>query len=272
MARWSETEFIERAGKIASDHVVTKKSLNDLSEKAARDESLQPDEIRTLVRLANVATFQELFKRKDDGDKMVEFESGDPEAVIRRIVDSAQEVPQSANVHNDKLASSWDVPDFTVVRRLGRAYDPPVLQKQAADDAVPERPLRRDLAVLALRKLANEFEIERISAGQRWENLTDKLAGVFKKAPGYGPSFYEFEKDAYAEWGLGVEPEMACLRQTLKLPQGGPPAQKIAALQQTRVTEDTPSLTLLKLAVFARKDYERFSDGLAWIRTHENRR
>ena len=65
MARWNEGEFVERAGRIARAHAVTKKPLNDLSAKVARDENLQPDEIRTLVRLANVATFQELFKNKD---------------------------------------------------------------------------------------------------------------------------------------------------------------------------------------------------------------
>lgn len=264
MSRWNESEFVERAGRIAHDHAVTKKPLNDLSEKVARDENLQPDEIRTLVRLANVATFQELFKRKDDGDKMIEFESGDPEAVINRIVSSAQESPQSANIHNDKLASAWDAPDMMVAKRLGREFDPPVTEKVASDDA--PRPMRQDLAVLALQKLASEFEIERISAGHRWESLTDKLAAEFRKAPGYGPAFSDFEKDAYADHGMDAWPELKCVRETLRLPTTEPSSTKVAELQARHVTDDTRSLRTLKQAMDARADYERFTSGLDWIR------
>lgn len=263
MARWTEAEFIERAGRIAHDHAVSKKPLNDLSEKVARDDNLQPDEIRTLVRLANVATFQELFKRKDDGDKMVEFESGDPEAVINRIVTAAQEAPQSANIHNDKLASLWTAPDMMVAKRLGRAFDDPAQEKLASDSA--PAPMRHDLAVLALRKLAEEFEIERISAGQRWETLTDKLAATFRRAPGYGPSFGEFEKDAYADVGDAAQPELHTVRESLRLPAEPVPAEKIAHFQNHRVVEDTENLRLLKKAMAAREDYNHFTAGLKWI-------
>ncbi len=263
MARWNESEFVARAGRIAHDHAVNKKSLNDLSEKVARDENLQPDEIRTLVRLANVATFQELFKRKDDGDKMVEFEAGDPEAVIHRIVDSAQNEPQSANVHNDKLASAWSVPDFMVETRLGHKFDLPEETKIASDET--ERPVRKDLTILALRKLAEEFEVEKISAGQRWEELTNKLAAEFRKAPGYGPNFHEFEKDALADFGMNAWPELVCVRDALHLPMDPPHWSKVAELEKHRVSSDTPASKLLEQAKFARHDHERFTMGLTWI-------
>lgn len=264
MTRWNEAEYVERAGRIAHDHAVSKKSLNDLSEKVARDENLQPDEIRTLVRLANVATFQELFKRKDDGDKMIEFEAGDPEAVIHRIVDSANQAPQTANIHNDKLASAWDVPDQMMETRLGHKFDAPVQEKVASDEVV-ERPMRRDLAVLAMRKLAEEFAVERVSAGQRWEAALDKLAAEFRKAPGYGPEYAAFEKDAFADHGTDVIPELTCLRASLKLAALMVDTSKVASLQERHVTEDTQPLRLLKQALAIRDDYEKFTAGLAWI-------
>lgn len=265
MSRWNESEFIERAGKIAHDHVVSKKPLNDLAEKVARDENLQPDEIRTMVRLANVATFQELFKRKDDGDKMIEFESGDPEAVINRIVTAAQEPLQSANINNDKLASAWDAPDMMRAKRRGATPEEPAQEKtaSAADDPSPR--MRQDLAVLALRKLAEEFEIERISAGQRWESITDKLSAEFKKAPGYGPAFSDFEKDAYADHGMDAWPELKCIRQNLRLPTPEPSETKVAELQERRVTEASKTLALLQTAIDARADYTKFASGLEWI-------
>lgn len=269
MARWNEGEFVERAGRIARDHAVTKKPLNDLSEKVARDENLQPDEIRTLVRLANVATFQELFKNKDasnGGDKMIEFESGDPEAVIHRIVDSAQNAPQTANITNDKLAS-WDAPDQMVEKRFGHKFDVPGQEKTAAemDAGYAERPMRKDLAVLALQKLASEFEIERLAAGARWEFMLTKLAEEFKKAPGYGPVYMSFEKDAFAEHGMDCWPELVGLREALRLPLMEPSLEKISELQTRHVTDDTRQLKLLKQALETRADYEKFQAGQKWV-------
>lgn len=269
MPRWNEGEFVERAGRIAHDHAITKKTINDLSEKVARDENLQPDEIRTLVRLANVATFQELFKSKDSsngGDKMIEFESGDPEAVIHRIVDSAQNQPQSANIHNDKMAS-WDVPDQMVEKRFGHKFDAPLQEKTAAemDASYTERPMRHDLAVLALRKLASEFEVERLSAGAQWEVHLNKLAAEFKKAPGYGPVYGSFEKDAFSEHGMDCWPEIVGLRETLRLPPLEPSSVKVAELQARHVTDDTRQLKMLKQAVEARLDYEKFKAGEKWV-------
>ena len=269
MARWNEGEFVERAGRIAHDHAITKKPINDLSEKVARDENLQPDEIRTLVRLANVATFQELFKGKDasnGGDKMIEFESGDPEAVIHRIVDSAQNEPQTANISNDKLAS-WDVPDQMVEKRFGHKFDVPAQEKTASemDASYSDRPMRRDLAVLALRKLAEEFEIEKISAGTRWETALSKLSAEFRKAPGYGPVYISFEKDAFAEHGMDSWPEIVGLRDNLHLPKMEPSLAKVAELQTRHVTDDTKQLKMLKEAMEIRAEYEKFTAGLKWI-------
>ena len=272
MARWDEKEFVKRAGQIAQDHAITKKTINDLSEKVARDENLQPDEIRTLVRLANVATFQELFKGKDasnGGDKMIEFESGDPEAVIHRIVDAAQEEPQAASITNDKLAttSAWDAPDQMIETRFGHKFDEPLAEKTAAelDAEYVARPMRQDLAILALRKLAEEFGVERLSAGARWEEGLAKLAGEFRKAPGYGPVYTDFEKDAFAEHGLDCLPEILGLRSSLGLPEITPDTEKVAYLHERHVTEDTPELRMFKEALESRGDFEKFTSGLDWI-------
>lgn len=273
MARWNETEFVERAGRIARDYAVSKKPINDLSEKVARDENLQPDEIRTLVRLANVATFQELFRSKDasnGGDKMIEFESGDPEAVIHRIVDSAQSEPQSANIHNDKMSSAWEITDQMVETRYGHKFDVHGTEKTAAemDASYAERPMRKDLAVLALRKLADEFTVEKQSSGAQWEQALVKLAAEFRKAPGYGPDYVAFEKDAFSEHGMASWPELVCMREALRLPVIEPSATKVAELQERHVTEDTAQLRSLKTAMDLRADYERFSAGLQWVDTN----
>ena len=261
MARWSESEYVAHAKGLAEQHLVSKKSLNELSEKFANENKLNPEEIRTLVRLANVATFQELFKNKDGGDKMIEFDTGDPEAVIRNMVSSASAPPQTANINNDKLAG--EVPDMMREKRLGKKFDPvPEVEKIAE---YTDKPAREDVVVMTLRKLASEFTLSRISAGSQWEEKLGALAQVFKCAPGYGPTFGEFEKTAWADLGSEVAPEMAFLYETLKITRPPPAQEKVAFLQERLVVADSSELKLLRQAYGARQTYQKMAGALAWV-------
>lgn len=263
MPSWNENEYVARAQEIARQHVISKKPLNDLSEKFAKDNSMNPDEIRTLVRLANVATFQELFKQKSgEPDRMVEFETGDPEAVIRRIVDDAANGQQTANVGNDKLA--FEVPDMMREKRLGKLFDPPPGEEKTASETPTKKP-KRDMVVLSFRKLAEEFRIEQIAESQKWDSKVSELAVVFKRAPGYGPRLEDFEKDAYAEHGLDILPELTLIRQICKLPPPAPDDTKVAALKERHATQDTPELRLLKEAMDSRAAYLKYKNGQAWL-------
>ena len=261
MPNWNESEYVKRAGEIASQHVNSKKPLNELCEKIARDENMNPNEIRTLVRLANVATFQELFKRKDDGDKMVEFDTGDPEKVINNIVSSAGHEQQSANIHNDKLAA--EIPDQMREVRQGFKFELPV-EKVASEDA-PEKPGRTDLVILNLQKLAEEFEIERQIYGQRWEDQLNKLAMEFRKI-GVKTDFEALEKDALATYGEDAVPELTYLGGLLRRVVAVPAPEKLAVLQERHLVEDNKFNALLKTAYDARQEYLRFEGGLEWIK------
>lgn len=261
MPRWNEQEFIKHAQGLAEQHLVSKKSLNELSQKFAADNNLNPEEIRTLVRLANVATFQELFKKKDGGDKMIEFDTGDPEAVIRNMIASSDAAPETANIHNDKLAS--EIPDMMREKRQGFKFEPVPEAEKVADYA--EKPAREDIVVMNLRKLASEFTIAKISAGAKWEEKLASLALTFKRAPGYGPKFVDFEKVAWAELGADASPEMAFLYEELRIKHSKPDLEKVAFLQERVVTEETPELGLLKEAQAERQTYEKMTGALAWI-------
>jgi len=261
MPRWNESEFVKHAQGLAEQHLVTKKSLNELSQKFAEDNCLNPEEVRTLVRLANVATFQELFKRKDGGDKMIEFDTGDPEAVIRNLVSASNEPQQTANIHNDKLAE--EIPDMMREKRQGFKFEPVPEAEKVAE--YTEKPAREDIVVMNLRKLASEYTIAKISAGNRWEEKLGSFAQVFKRAAGYGPKFGEFEKVAWAELGTDASPEMAFLYEELRIKHSKPDLEKIAFLQDRFVTEDTPELRLLKEAQAERQNYEKMSGALMWI-------
>lgn len=252
MSVWTEDQFAARAKELAKAHVGAKTPLNDLIEKVAREAELTPDAIRTLGRFANVAVFQEMFSQKAaaaDPDRMVEFEPGDPEVVIQRVVKSAQ-IQAAAQPEETKTAAA--IPDMM---RSVRGYAT-TLEKVADYTEPEERQAPKQLQTLRLRKMADELEVTVKVAGQRWEDAIQKLAYAFKKAPGYGPSYDEFEKSALAEWGLGVLPELTALRQDLRLPTLRITSEKVASFSDRHVVSDTPELTQLSAAIAARENYE----------------
>jgi hypothetical protein len=261
MVNWHEEQYVKQAQTLAQRHVQTSKPINELAVKVATDHAMSPDEIRTLVRLANVAVFQELFKRKDDGDKMVEFETGDPEAVIQRLV-AAQNAPlETATVDNDKLA--FEVPDQMRAKRYAGVTLPDEPWNRAAVEKTAAA--RPDLSVMALRKVEDEFTVRKHAAAQAWEATLTKLAHLLRAAPGYGMTYEDFEKDAYAEFGTDAEPELTYLRELTHRPAGSLAAEKVAALQEYHAVDETPALDMFKAAHAERSEYVRLEKGMAWV-------
>lgn len=260
MPLWTEDQFIARAKDIAREHAATRSPLNDLVEKTARDCAMGPDEIRTLGRLTNVAVFQEMFQGKTASaapDRMVEFEPGDPEVVITRIVKAASS--SCAPVAVKTASYSADLPD------LMRAVRRPEQSAGSESEKVASEPSEREapavLRLMRLRKLADNLDVEVKIAGARWESTIDELTRRFRKAPGYGPSFLDFEKDAMAAEGFSVAPELAALREALRLPAVSMAAEKVAALQERRIYEDSEELRLLKKAAAQRAAYVTLRNG-----------
>jgi len=260
MPNWNETEYVRRAGEVAKQFATIKTPLNDLCEKVAREEAMNPDEIRTLVRLSNVAAFQELFKQKE-GDKMVEFDVGNPESVISRIQSSVTDPVQPANIHNDKLAS--EIPDQMKEIRLGRKFDDRV--KVAHEDVV-ERAPRADFVVIAMRKLASEFDVERRMQGNKWEYAVNKLAREYRKLSTYQTvPFAKLATDAFSEYGEEIRPELEALLSEARLNIALPEREKVAQLQDRHVSDDYKQLKLLKEAFEAREIYVKIQNGEKWI-------
>jgi hypothetical protein len=84
---WTRKEYESAAEDIAQKYAETKgvSSVNKLAEDMARTAALNPDGIRTMVRLANVSVFEKLFAEKTGEDRMIEYEPGDAEVVINSI-------------------------------------------------------------------------------------------------------------------------------------------------------------------------------------------
>lgn len=253
MGVWTEDEFVTRAKTLAKAYVGTKTPLNDLVEKVAREAELTPDSIRTLGRLTNVAVFQEVFQQKaaaSDPDRMVEFEPGDPEVVIQRVVKSAAVQAAAAE---EKVAGLRELPDM--MRELRTPYE--VSEKVASEEAAPvERSAPRQLEIMRLRKMADELDVTAKMTSDRWETGVSKLAAVFRKAPGYGPSYQEFEKAALAELGASAVPELNTVREELRLPPLTISAEKIASYADHHASADTAELRACGELIRTREQYQ----------------
>jgi len=260
MAVWSEDEFISRAKTLAKAHVGSKTPLNDLVEKVAREAELSPDAIRTLGRLTNVAVFQEMFQQKTaaaEPDRMIEFEPGDPEVVIARVVKSA-DLQTAADTSGDKVAE--ELPDL--MRAVRRPFDDSGTDKVASAEAT-EREAPRHLQVMRLRKLADELSVSITKEAMLWEDGVTALAKTFRRAPGYGPSHVDFEKAAMADIGADALPELEVIREELRLPALGLVRSKIAELGEFFTYEASPELTRLTAVVNHRRTYETLKQAHA---------
>jgi len=266
MPSWNEDQYTAKAQGIASAHVHQKAPLVDLVEKTAREHGMNQDEIRTLSRMTNVAVFQEMFRsKKASEDRMVEFETVDPENVISRISKAAG---ASHGDHDDcgcgcggagscglKVASAFELPD------LRKAP----LEAEKVAGELEERDAPRPLQIMRLRKLASTLEADALSAGYRWDLAVNGLARTFNKAAGYGPAYAEFEKDAYATAGMDALPELTAIRTELRLPAPSPVAEKVASLQDRHLVGESPALGKFREARAARETYVKLSSALGEV-------
>ena len=84
-------ELKKMARSIVDEYLGNNTSLAEGIAKTALSQELNPDQIKNLVTLANVAAHTTLFDKKAD-DKVIEFEPADPVDVMRRVYKTATPV------------------------------------------------------------------------------------------------------------------------------------------------------------------------------------
>ena len=212
---WNRDQFEQAASQVAKTFAESNgdQSINQLSTKIAREGQLNPDGIRTLVRLSNTAAFQELFaKRAGADDRMIEFETGDPEIVIANLhneqVDAMSSMP--------KMASSYDrAQDY-----FGDFYFDKTASEPCCDPHDETHFTGKDKKVeecidavqsSSTKKLVKEkLEDEKKEASYRWGHSLEKAAQEFRVSFNGKKSFSKvgFYQDAVAYLGAGFLPEL----------------------------------------------------------------
>ena len=89
---WTRKDYEREARSIAKTFAATKgeQSIHKLAAESARANNLNPEGIRTLVRLANVDAFNEEFSKMSGDDRILDFATGDPEQVIAELQNEAE--------------------------------------------------------------------------------------------------------------------------------------------------------------------------------------
>lgn len=204
---WRREQYEQAALDIAKDYVASsgESTLNDLATKIAQDNGLNPEGVRTLVRLANVSAFQELFPKKAGEDKNVEFDLGDAEAVLSKLHAGAR----------DKLAAA---PLTKTDRSFFQDYYGPLdsAEEKVAEDTAPTQPevgLSPKVAAHTLRRVRHALEEQREEHTQSWLAEMEKGAQVYRAVFGIQSSNAKvaFQKDIIALAGSESSPELQLL-------------------------------------------------------------
>ena len=265
---WNLTDFENAAKKMAQAFVASDggDTINDQAVKVASEAGLNPNEVATLVRLANVCVFEGMMAKAAEtgaADRMIEFDTGDPDAVLAELHGSAKVASaQKDGPRYDQFLDYFtqvDAPVERVVEGQELSY-----QKEASAEEPP-----------AL--TPDEWEKIRVRTAQAMEKLSENvnqtrmewLISMEKAAQSYrvsGVSRAEFEKDAAAIHGAVVEPELRMLR---KLTGGEPYAElyggeKLATVLATHVPHPDvvrPILGAVKEAQEAREKMHKYEAG-----------
>jgi hypothetical protein len=269
----NRNQYEQAAKDIADAFVIdpTGQSINGLSVKTAQSHNLNPDQIRTVVRLANVEVFQRLFEKKADGDKMIEFTTGDPEAVINDLYKDAQ-----GNV-NAGLAKTAG---YDMARDFYGDFPKEDFTKEAETTPKEEVEVLRinpQELKFNLNEASDKLRIDKFAAELKWKESIEKASSSFKQAHGLaaGAEFSEFEKNALSIEGEDFLPEMLVLQGMV----GGNAAnslacgEKIASLiDQVGIIRDEDKVTMqfLKTAQTSRHEYLQCDRGQELISSYLN--
>lgn len=266
---WQRKNFEEAADQIASKFVESagQESINQLATKVASLHNLNPESIRTVVRLANVSAFEKMFAKEGEkkaADRMFEFEVGDPEVVINNLhADAKVAIAPQEKTAYDQAADYY-----------GDLYPVAQAEKVAAsgeENPQPPMPKGTKAQFMAVVRNAKDKCTEKAKEAEyHWLDSLEKAAHFAVSNVQQVEKLAEFEKNAAAHIGEDILPELTIMRKLSTKGEGKVfGGEKIAEVLRTQVAvftnDQQPIIGLLKEALVARKNYETCKRNIAWI-------
>lgn len=211
MATWENSDFDREASAIArafwAGHEQNGAPLSEIATKTARDNALNPEQIRRLCRQANTKAFEQKHAAlKGAADRTPNFELADPETVIASL-------QSSVRAANTKEAAA-EYPDLSDEYRPAlRATDPAREKVAAFTSAIDAHLSPQKSPLVALRraeKTAESLRMERHALNFAWDEALSKIAAQTKYLHWDHDAF---EKNAVALHGADILPELNAVRQ-----------------------------------------------------------
>lgn len=205
----TEQQLDKLAHQVVDRFLLEKVALTDGVVETARQEDLNPEQIKRLVESVNNLTFLKKFNGTPSGqDRVVEFETANPNAAIQRLLEDAK-AECNPGAEETKTSAYNDLP-FT------RAGLPEALPEEKTAAAPEPRSPDKSLTILKLRKTAELLDEQKYQARMGLTETLEDLATRFTRVG--GATFEAFEKDAFYKWGDAAGPHLQLLRQSLRLP------------------------------------------------------
>lgn len=230
MTTWDNTDFDREASAIArafwEGYGNNGAPLSEIATKVARDNSLNPEQIRRLCRTANTRAFEQKHAAlKGSSDRTPSFDLADAESVIGQLYQDVK------TAHEKRAYAEYpDLPD-----EYAPAPDPAWAAQEKVASLHSEistylRPQRSPVVELRRHeKAAEEFRIERAALNMQWE---DCLGELHKMASYQAWNHADFEKNIVALYGGAALPELNTLRSLTKQAAIGEGAQESAVLSK----------------------------------------
>lgn len=247
-------DYDKIAREIVDRFVKESASLTDGVTKKAEELELNPDQIKNLVHAANTIAHLALMDQKTDGDKYVEFDPVDPDAVLKNVYIKVVRVGSNTPIENAMSPVSDFFGDLP-----GKVTPSEETASTPAEDAGANP--KNSVLIMRIRKVAEELEDQKNSAAVEYKEQLDKLAADFAKL--YGPSFEEFEKDAFDIYGDRAMTLLADLRHCLRMPM---PEDKEFTKTARLVDSKTPQMTAFARMIKLAETHGECCRGMAYLK------
>jgi len=217
---WQRKQYEDAAAQIGKQYSDSngEQSINELSVKVARDNNLNPDGIRTLVRLANVSAFQNIFDKTAGDDRMIEYQVGEPELVISQLYDetkTAAVISQETPNAYDRSSDYWgDIPTLEKLAATEDSEEREIAEEELEEESEADAPVVDKKRVkLLFNKAKDEIEEEAKEAELGWVSTIEKAAQTLRVVAGSTPHFDKlaFDKDMIAAGGEDIVTEVKAL-------------------------------------------------------------
>jgi len=259
---WTRKDYEREALNIAKAFAASSGdlSINKIATDVARNNNLDPEGIRILVRLTNVDAVNEHFAKAAGDDRIIEFETGDPEVVIQGLHNEAEEKIASASLPPEYrlLEDCWlDIPKEIT----------PEIEKVAEAPTPEKLPPRHEIKLL-LKRAEEDFDMQVRRTEIAWVDTMEKCAQSTRTL---GPMKMAemLEKDAIATAGSTILPELHMLAK-LTGREFSLTTEKTAAILDNHLAlpsgKHSPIIAMLEKASVARAKRNENKKCLEYVR------